>query len=111
MEKLRKNLANPHNCGYSLLELMIVVALLAITAAIAIPNMIAWRGDDKLRGAINNLKGDLNMAKTMAVRENAPVAILFSANEYEIFLDNGASPANWIREGDERVLRNRQLCR
>lgn len=107
MAKMRKILTD--NPGFSLLELMIVVAILAITAAIAIPNMIGWRGDAKLTGAVNNLKGDLNMAKAMAVRENGLVAILFSADGYEVFLDNGANPANWSREGDERLLRTRQL--
>jgi len=91
-----------------LIELMIVVAIIAITVAFALPNMIGQRADAKLQGALNNLKGDLNVAKSMAVRENANVVILFEADHYEVFVDNGAT--DWVFEpGDERLLRNRRL--
>ena len=91
------------------MEVMIVLAVLTITAGIAIPNMIGWRGDVSLRGAVSNLKGDLKLARSMAARENANVVILFEKDEYRIFVDNGTSPGNWNREGDERMVKSRQL--
>jgi type IV fimbrial biogenesis protein FimT len=106
---MQKILTHHNNSGFSLIELMVVVAIIAITAAFALPNMIGKRADAKLRGAVNNLKGDLNVARSMAVRENANVVILFSANGYRVFVDNGASSGNWEREGDERLLRDRKL--
>jgi type IV fimbrial biogenesis protein FimT len=78
------------NLGFTLFEVMIVLAIMAVIAAIAVPNMIGWRVDSKLRGAVENLKGDLNAAKMMAVRENAFVVINFFAGRYEVFVDNGA---------------------
>ena len=105
---MQKLLTNHNQSGFSLIELMIVVAIIAITVAFALPNMIGQRADAKLQGALNNLKGDLNVARSMAVRENANVVILFEADHYEIFVDNGAT--EWVWEpGDERLLRNRQL--
>ena len=94
------------------MEVMIVVAIIAITAAFALPNMIGKRADVKLRGAVNNLKGDLNVAKSMAVRENANVVILFFEKSYRVFVDNGAAAghrSNLAHNDDERLLRNRQL--
>lgn len=43
--------------GFSLIELVVVIAMVAIISAIAIPNMIGWRGERQLRGAVNNLLG------------------------------------------------------
>ena len=99
------------NSGLTLMEIMITIAIMAIVAAIAIPSMIRWRTSSSLRGSANNLRADLNMAKMMAVRENALVVVNFFGNRYEIFVDNGAglNAGNWNLDGDERRLRTREL--
>jgi prepilin-type N-terminal cleavage/methylation domain-containing protein len=97
--------------GFTLIELMITIAIFAITAAIAIPNMIAWKSGANLRGSVNNLRADLNMAKMLAVRESALVVVNFFGDRYEIFVDNGAgaNTGNWTWDGDENRVRNRDL--
>lgn len=99
------------NSGFTLLELIVTIAILTIAASVAIPNMIKWRSGTNLRGSANNLRADLNMAKMMAVRENALVVVNFFGNRYEIFVDNGAglNTGNWTWDGDERRIRNRNL--
>ena len=93
--------------GFSLMELMTIIAIIALLTAIAIPNLIGWRTGAKLRGTVENLRGDLQLAKLTAVRENGSVAVLFSGNGYQVFIDNGASPG--VLDAGERRIRNRQL--
>lgn len=93
--------------GFTLVEALIVIFLIVITATFAVPNFIAWRDNDRLRGAATNLKGDLEMAKLKAIQMNGPVAIDFSASSYEIFDDSGASAS--AREVDEQFFRQRSL--
>ena len=57
--------------------MMVVIAILALVAAVAIPNLIAWRSGMKLRAAVNELRNDLESAKTRAVKENAQVTVAF----------------------------------
>lgn len=98
--------------GFTILELAVVVAMVAILTAIAIPNTISWRNNAKLNGDVLNLRGDLEMAKLRAIKENANVAVLFNANGYEIFIDNGDGGGvanNWVRDGGEVLLTNKQL--
>ena len=95
-----------NNSGFSFYELMVVIAIMGVVAAFAIPSMIGERAETKLRGAVNNLKGDLNMARMRAVKENVPVVVQFYENRYEIFLDNNS---DWILDSGERRIRNRVL--
>jgi len=73
-----------HNAGFTIWELMIVIAIIAVLSAIAVPNMIGWRERAKLRGAVSNLSGDLQWAKIRAVRDHDDVEVLFGTDGYEI---------------------------
>lgn len=98
--------------GFTLFELMVVMAMIGLLVAITVPSMISWRGNSKLNGAALNLRGDLEMAKARAVTENTNVAVKFFTKGYHIFIDNGAGGGianNWIQEGDELALRIRKF--
>ena len=97
--------------GFTVYELLTVIGIIAILSAIAVPSMLSWRLDAKLRSASNILRGDLQLAKARALRENTIVAIIFTANGYNIFTDNGAgaNAGNWNLDADEVVVKNRQF--
>lgn len=100
------------NGGLTLIELMIVLALLAIIASVAFPTFLSQRSETKLRDAVSMIRGDLEMARSRAVRENALVAILIRADGYTIFVDNGSGGGvseNWVRDGGEQQLCSRAL--
>jgi type IV fimbrial biogenesis protein FimT len=96
------------NSGFSIMELMTTIAIIAILAAIAIPNMISWRSGTKLQGVVENLRGDLQWAKLKAVQENEFVTVLFLAggNSYEVFMDNANTG---VRDAGERRYKLRDL--
>jgi len=77
--------------GFTLIEALIVIFLIAFISAIAVPNIMKWRVEAKLRGAAENLKGDLELAKLKAIQANGPVAINFTESGYTVFRDNGAT--------------------
>jgi type IV fimbrial biogenesis protein FimT len=92
--------------GFSILELLVVLAVIAVVSAIVTPNFISWRNNAKMRGAVDNLMGDLEMAKIRAVKENNFVAVMFNPTGYRVFVDK----ANfWVQDTDERLVRVRQL--
>ena len=97
--------------GFSLLETMVVIGLIGILTAIAIPPMISYRNNAKLRDAVNMIRSDFKMAQSRAIRENAFVPVIITANGYRIFIDNGAGTAarNWVLNGNERLLCDRNL--
>lgn len=98
--------------GFTIYELIIAIAVIAILASIATPNLIGWRERTKLRGVYENLRGDMRWAKSSAIREHDVVSVIFENDNYRIFLDNGAggvTRGDYVREGAEPLLRVRKL--
>ena len=91
--------------GFTLIEALVVIFMMALISALAIPNMINWLDKAKLNGAVNNLKGSLELAKLRAIQENGPIVVTFSGNSYEIFRDNGATVGVYD-DGEELLLKN-----
>jgi type IV fimbrial biogenesis protein FimT len=96
------------NSGFTIMELMTTIGIIAILAAIAIPSMISWRSGTKLQGAVENLRGDLQWAKLMAVKENELITVLFlpGGTSYEVFMDNANTG---VRDAGERLYKRRDL--
>ena len=75
-----------NKAGFSLLELMIVVGIIAILSAIVTPNLIEWYQHQGLRSAVVELQGNLQLAKMAAVKQNrdCSVTINTGAGSYNI---------------------------
>ena len=98
--------------GFTLIELMIAIALFAIMVSVALPSFMNQRRQTILRDAISMIRGDLEIARSQAIRENGSVAVLIREDGYGIFVDNGADGGikeNWVREGGEKQLCSRNL--
>lgn len=68
------------NSGFTLLELVIVVALVAIITMIAIPSMTTFNQNDRLTTNINTLVGHLAYARSEAVK-TAQQVVVCSSND------------------------------
>jgi prepilin-type N-terminal cleavage/methylation domain-containing protein len=63
--------------GFTLIELMVVIACVAILAAVTAPSMIRYLREAGLRQAVYQLSGDLYRTKSQAVRTQTVLAMNF----------------------------------
>jgi type IV fimbrial biogenesis protein FimT len=110
--------------GFTLMELMVTMAIIALIAAIAVPNFIGWLPRHRLSTSTRDVYNAVQTAKLRAVRENAPTVMTFNAGNgsYAVFLDNGDGTADadadgipdgfndGIRNGTESTLLQEQLA-
>lgn len=66
--------------GFTLIEIMMVLALLGIISALGIWKMVPALEHEKVRGAAGILTADLQYAQAMAARQRQPVAIIVNTS-------------------------------
>lgn len=77
------------NKGFTVIELLIIIAIIAILGLISVGPMLRWRANSFIETAANNLMSDFERAKIEAVRYGRNVSIIFSADNdtYQCFID------------------------
>jgi len=65
------------NCesGFTMIEMMIAVAIVGIASVIAIPNIGEWLARYHLKQAMTEIAGDLNLAKLTAMNRNRQASV------------------------------------
>jgi len=88
--------------GFTLIELMIVIAIMAILAGIAAPNFQTYMTQRRLNGAARQVMTDLMAARMKAVSLNQKVKVSFGSNHtYQIWNDADCNRTVADNEGED----------
>jgi type IV fimbrial biogenesis protein FimT len=100
--------------GFTLVEMLVALAIFAILLVVALPSYHAWIADAELREEVATLVGAMAFARAEAIKENQRVDLCPSANGATCAND-GRWEAGWImfaddnhdgeRDPDERIIR------
>src|SRR6186997_1864830 len=78
------------NAGFTLVEIMIVVAIIGLLAAIAIPNFVKARGTAQKNACINNLRQIDGAKEQWALETKKSAGATTTATEVDAYIKGGA---------------------
>jgi prepilin-type N-terminal cleavage/methylation domain-containing protein len=102
---MRKNVWRLHGFrqgGYSIAELMVVVAVIGILVATSAPFFVSYYQSAKVKAAAEDLAGYINQARQLAIRTNNNVCVQITATRLQ-FRQGGCAGTVWIGAGTDAL--------
>jgi prepilin-type N-terminal cleavage/methylation domain-containing protein len=90
--------------GITLVELVVVMAIVAIGAAFVAPNIGAWIPNYRLRSATRDVTSALRTAQMKAISNNAQYHVSFNQGAGSFILQYQDTGGNWINDGATETL-------
>lgn len=99
------------DAGYSVTELLVVLGIIALTASVALPNIIGFRQEYALTSAARSFRNEFMRARSIATKKNTQTAIRFERTAsgrvfYSTYIDgnfNGVLAGDITRGIDTRI--------
>lgn len=89
--------------GYTLVEIMVAIAIVAILATIAVPNIAGWRTKQRFAAAVSDVHEAIKVARSSAIKDNTTVVIQFQLpNRFLVFADDDG---DGTQDAGERTIR------
>jgi len=90
--------------GFTLIEAMIVLVIAGILAGLAIPSVVGWLPNYRIKRAARDLYSNMQSTKLNAIKANDNWAIVFdtATNSY-LICSNRGTDSSWSNTGDNTI--------
>lgn len=111
------------NSGYTIVEILTVIAIIAIVLSIVLPNVLGWLPKYRLSSGAEEIQSTLQLARLRAIKQNTSATVTFDTANHTflaaingqtikqgkmpagIIIDSVTSPASQV-QFDSRGLAN-----
>src|SRR5512132_2739828 len=100
---------NRRESGYSLVEILVVVAIIGVISLVTVPNFIAMQHSGKLKTSLRSFVSDIRGARQRAVTRHVKTKVSFvtgtatTARQYTVAEFNQAT-STWTQIGQAKNL-------
>jgi len=98
------------NEGFTIFELLMVIAIIGIISAVAIPNFMSALPRRRLNQAVQELHNDLQRARLAAVKDRENCAVTFGLSSYTIACTSINKTVDLSRYGSNVHFERPQGC-
>lgn len=84
----------PRHTGFTLIELMVTIAILGILVAFGLPSFQTWNGNLEIRNLAQSIQDGLRMAQLEATKRNTQVDFVMTANDLVSSAENATPTAS-----------------
>jgi len=90
--------------GVTIIELVVVMVIIAITAALTIPSIGAWLPNFRLRTAARDIVSTMRTAQMKAVSSNLEYRVSFDSANGTYLLQTRTTGGVWVDEGGPQKM-------
>lgn len=90
--------------GYSLVEILVVVAIIGVMSLVTVPQFIAYRQTAALKGALRNFNADLRNARQLAIARYVQVRMEFPDDKNYAFYYRSGPTDTWHTMPQELLM-------
>jgi Tfp pilus assembly protein FimT len=97
--------------GFSMMELVVVAAIIIIASAVALPNIIRYIQMYRVRAASEEVMAEIQRARAQAIMQNVNCGVVFvteSASTYRTVIEDGQFNSQDVANGAAAV--NKGIC-
>ena len=87
---------NHRQIGFTLIELIIVVTIIGIMSALAMPSFQQWVRDAKTRTVAESLQNGIRLAQVESLRSGTPILFFLTNSTPDINATSATNGLNWV---------------